>query len=401
MHKTKNTESFKPGWRRVKFGDVVRQSKDKADPETSGLERYIAGDHMDTDDLRLRRWGEIGSGYLGPAFHMRFKPGQVLYGSRRTYLRKVAIADFNGICANTTFVLEPKNPADLLPAFLPFLMQTQAFNSFSVKNSKGSVNPYINFSDLAKFEFLLPPAKEQRSITDTLLNLSSLEDHYEIANRCALDLLGSYANTIFSTRNFELVPFEKVLLKQPQSGLYKGQDFLGRGTKFVNMKELFGFDAITDSVDMSRMELSKDEVEKYSLTSNDLLFGRRSIVLTGAGKCSWVGSTQEPVIFESSILRVTVNSDVVLPKFIFEWLRSPLGSQQITRIRSFTTVAGIAGSDLKKISVPVMPIAEQIAIADELSSMRSTVAEISKRQVSNRGLKKLAFEGVLGDCNVY
>lgn len=143
---------LKPGWRRVKFGDVVRQCKEKADPETSGLERYIAGDHMDTDDLRLRRWGEIGSGYLGPAFRMRFKPGQILYGSRRTYLRKVAVADFEGICANTTFVLEPKNPNELLPEFLPFLMQTEAFNAFSVKNSKGSVNPYINFSDLARFE---------------------------------------------------------------------------------------------------------------------------------------------------------------------------------------------------------------------------------------------------------
>ena len=123
----KNKKALKPGWRRVKFGDVVRQCKEKADPETSGLERYIAGDHMNTDDLRLRRWGEIGSGYLGPAFHMRFKPGQVLYGSRRTYLRKVAVADFDGICANTTFVLEPKNPDELLPEFLPFLMQADEF----------------------------------------------------------------------------------------------------------------------------------------------------------------------------------------------------------------------------------------------------------------------------------
>ena len=99
----------KQGWRQVKFGDVVRRVKERVDPETSGLERYVAGDHMDTDDLRIRRWGEIGSGYLGPAFHMRFRPGQVLYGSRRTYLRKVAVADFDGICANTTFVIEPKD----------------------------------------------------------------------------------------------------------------------------------------------------------------------------------------------------------------------------------------------------------------------------------------------------
>ncbi len=104
---------------------------------------------MDTDDLRIRRWGDIGGDYLGPAFHMRFKPGQVLYGSRRTYLRKVAVADFEGICANTTFVFESKDPTVLLPELLPFIMQTEAFHDHSIKQSKGSVNPYVNFSDLA------------------------------------------------------------------------------------------------------------------------------------------------------------------------------------------------------------------------------------------------------------
>src|SRR5262245_23162126 len=97
------------GWTRVTFGDVVRQVRDRVDPDKAGLQRYVAGEHMDTDDLRIRRWGLIGDGYLGPAFHMRFKPGQVLYGSRRTYLRKVAVAEFHGVTANTTFVMEPKD----------------------------------------------------------------------------------------------------------------------------------------------------------------------------------------------------------------------------------------------------------------------------------------------------
>jgi type I restriction enzyme S subunit len=179
------SKHLKAGWRQVRFGDVVRQCKERADPETCGLERYIAGDHMDTDDLRLRRWGDIGSGYLGPAFHMRFKPGQVLYGSRRTYLRKVAVADFEGICANTTFVFEPKNPNELLPGFLPVVMQTDAFNAFSVKSSKGSVNPYINFSDLERFEFALPPIDEQRRLVELVASIAELEEELRAAEHKA------------------------------------------------------------------------------------------------------------------------------------------------------------------------------------------------------------------------
>ena len=84
------------GWANARFGDVVHQVKDKVDAKTSGLKWYVAGEHMDTDDLRIRRRGEITDDYLGPAFHMRFKSGHVMYGSRRTYLRKVAVADFEG-----------------------------------------------------------------------------------------------------------------------------------------------------------------------------------------------------------------------------------------------------------------------------------------------------------------
>ena len=163
-----NDRNLKPGWTRVAFGDVVRQVKDRVEPVTSGLKCYVAGDHMDTGDLHIRRWGEIGDGYLGPAFHMRFRPGQVLYGSRRTYLRKVAVADFAGITANTTFVLESKDSNVLLPDLLPFVMSTESFHKYSIEKSKGSVNPYVNFSDLATYEFVLPPLDEQRRIASAL-----------------------------------------------------------------------------------------------------------------------------------------------------------------------------------------------------------------------------------------
>jgi len=94
------------GWKRVRFGDVVRQLKEQVDPVADGIERYVAGEHMETENVHIRKWGNVGDGYLGPAFIRGFKKGQVLYGSRRTYLKKVAVADWDGVTANTTFVLE-------------------------------------------------------------------------------------------------------------------------------------------------------------------------------------------------------------------------------------------------------------------------------------------------------
>lgn len=212
-------------WKRVRFGEVVRQVKDKVDPETSGLERYIAGEHMDTDDLRIRRWGEINDDYLGPAFHMRFKPGQVLYGSRRTYLRKVAVPDFEGICANTTYVLEPKDPTVLLPELLPFIMQTERFHEHSIKQSKGSVNPYINFSDIAWYEFALPPLEEQRRFVEALTVCEDVSNLYKQLIQCSSALCKSVQEgLLLGEKERETIRLDKFMHINPREASLSEDD---------------------------------------------------------------------------------------------------------------------------------------------------------------------------------
>lgn len=365
---------LKPGWTKVRFGDVVQQVKDKVDPDTSGLERYIAGEHMDTDDLKIRRWGIIGDGYLGPAFHMRFKPGQVLYGSRRTYLRKVAVADFEGITANTTYVLESKNPDLLLPNFLPYLMQTDAFHEHSIQQSKGSVNPYINFSDLTWFEFALPPIEEQQRIVNILKKAQSLNEtvflletkHEEVIYSAAVFMIEKLNITNYKTANLA-----EICVQKPQSGIYKPEEFRGNGVPMVRMGELFGNDIIDSTLQMEGIQVSESELNKYRLTSNDILFGRRSVVLEGAGKPVLVQNIRKSIIFESSILRVTIDTKVALPQYVFEWLKSPLGQKQISSIVTFTTVSGVAGSDIAKLKIPLPEINIQYEFYKRLQLLRN------------------------------
>lgn len=235
----------KDGWTKVMFGDVVRQVKDKVDPWDSGLERYVAGEHMDTDELKIRRWGSIGDDYLGPAFHMRFKPGQVLYGSRRTYLRKVAVADFEGITANTTFVLESKDPKKLLPELLPFIMQTESFHEHSIRESKGSVNPYVNFTDLIWYEFGLPHIKEQRRLAKLLASINALKNIYFETIQQGRLLVKTFLEHISEkcepVRLGELV--ERGMLAPPQDGNHgekhpRASDYVDNGIPFVMASDL-------------------------------------------------------------------------------------------------------------------------------------------------------------------
>jgi type I restriction enzyme S subunit len=198
----------KQDWQTVTFGDVVFQGKGTVDPETSGLERYVAGEHMVSDDLHIRQWGIVGEGYLGPAFHRPFEKGDILYGSRRTYLKKVAVAGFDGITSNTTFVVK-ENLDMVVPGFIPFLMLSDRFTEHSVKNSKGSVNPYINFKDITKFKFLLPPLKLQERLTQLLWAADTAENQYnKLAAYCKMvktSLLHEVA-----TNSTDLIPLSDI-----------------------------------------------------------------------------------------------------------------------------------------------------------------------------------------------
>ena len=134
----------------VAFGDVVQLSKERSqDPEADGFERYIGLEHLEPNDLKVRSWGEISDGVT---FTSVFHRGQVLFGKRRAYQRKVAIADFSGVCSGDIYVFEPKGN-QLLPELLPFVCQSESFYDFVISMSQGGLSPRVNWKALAKYEF--------------------------------------------------------------------------------------------------------------------------------------------------------------------------------------------------------------------------------------------------------
>jgi type I restriction enzyme S subunit len=149
------------------YCDVAEKLMRKIDPLTNGVERIVAGENLESEDFKIRTWQKVGEGYLGPAFHVLFKAGDILYGSRRTYLRKVSHADFDGVCANTTYVIKA-NEELLLQDLLKHIMLSERFTQYSIGVSKGSTNPYINWKDLDNFSFQVPDIGTQREIANVL-----------------------------------------------------------------------------------------------------------------------------------------------------------------------------------------------------------------------------------------
>lgn len=162
----KNMKTLKADWRTVKFGDVVKLSKARSqNPLADGIERYVGLEHLEPGDLRVRSWGDVAD---GTTFTNIFKPGQVLFGKRRAYQRKVAVADFTGVCSGDIYVFETQDPSVLLPELLPFICQTDAFFDHAVGTSAGSLSPRTNWTSLGDFEFQLPTTSEQSKLLQLL-----------------------------------------------------------------------------------------------------------------------------------------------------------------------------------------------------------------------------------------
>ena len=137
----------------------------------------------------------------------------------------------------------------------------------------------------------------------------------------------------------------EILQGTTRNGIYKKHEFHGRGSKIVNMGELFAYPRLGD-VEMRRLELSDSELERFRIQPGDLLFARRSLVAEGAGKCALVCEVGEPTVFESSIIRARPDESVVDSRYLFYVFQSPYGAYVLDTIRRHVAVAGITGSDL-------------------------------------------------------
>ena len=172
--------------RSFSFDQMAVLVKDRIDnPAEATVDRYVGLEHLDSDSLKIRRWGEPSD---VEATKLLFKSGDIIFGRRRVYQRKLAVADFDGICSAHAMVLRAK-PKVVLPEFLPFFMQSDLFMERALEISVGSLSPTINWKTLAKQEFALPPLEEQRRIAEALQTSRHLQD-----------TLGSLANRLLEIR---------------------------------------------------------------------------------------------------------------------------------------------------------------------------------------------------------
>lgn len=156
--------SLRPGWKIIIFGDIAQNVAVRVDPSDAKTDVYVGLEHLDPSTLHLRQWGHP-SDVTGQK--LAFKKGDVIFGRRRAYQRKLAVAEFDGICSAHAMVVRAK-PKMILPEFLPFFLQSDMFMERAIEISVGSLSPTINWKTMREQVFPLPPIDEQKRIAEIL-----------------------------------------------------------------------------------------------------------------------------------------------------------------------------------------------------------------------------------------
>jgi type I restriction enzyme S subunit len=349
----------KSTWKRISFGNVVRNVNETVrDPSATGLDRVIAMEHLEPGELRIQRWGALDN---GTTFTRRVRPGQTLFGKRRAYQRKVAYAEFDGICSGDILTFEADD-AQMLSEFLPFLVQSNEFFDHALGTSAGSLSPRTNWRDLQSFEFDLPPLDEQKRLADLLWAV----DRHRLAVAALDSPIQACQVPLMAVEAASYIEIQDVV-KTARSGatpLRSNRDFYGGAIPWLKSGEVVG-DAIATT---------EESITETGLAGSATWLapaGAVVVAMYGDGKTrGQVGRLASPMSTNQAVLALVAEEARADPSFLYYWLRS---RQQELRNKG----AGAAQKNLSKSLVvsepfPDLSVDVQVAAASHVSALDRT-----------------------------
>lgn len=384
-----DNENLKPGWKVWRFDQMATNVNVRIDnPSESGMEHYVGLEHLDADSLKIRRWGTPGD---VEATKLLFKKGDIIFGRRRAYQRKLGVAEFDGICSAHAMVLRSK-PDVVLPDFLPFFMQSDLFMKRAVEISVGSLSPTINWRTMAIQEFVLPPIDEQVRLVDLLQALErTTESHRKIggsADKLVRALLSDVLN-----REWPVVDLGSVV-HETQYGLSINA---GSEGQYPMLRMMNIEDGLCVENDIKYVDLSEKDFEIYRLVDGDVLFNRtNSYELVGR---TGVYELEGDHVFASYLVRIKTVPEKLEPKFLTLYLNSDFGRRQVLAYATkAVSQANVNASNLLRVRVPLPPLDVQKQLLEEIACAKSAERAAMARRSSAEEMKKQLMAEIAGDA---
>lgn len=364
-------------WQRVRFGDAIESVTERVDnPAEAGVDRYVGLEHLDPGVMTLQRWDAPEK---VKAQKLRFHPGDVIFGRRRAYQKKVALAEFEGICSAHALVLRAR-PDRILPDFLPVFLSSDYFLDRAVGISVGSLSPTVNWRDLRAQEFELPPLDQQGRIADLLW---AVESHRRSLERQRVITAGTSWNDPNSIRlallNHMLSARNETWSSASLSEIgsitrgrrFTKRDYVDSGIGSIHYAEIH---TQYDYVAREAVNFVPDELGpslRFAQTGDLVIAGTSETAEDVCKAVAWLGSDAVAVHDDCFIFRHNLD-----PCFASLLFASPDFQRRKAQFVSESKVVRVYASGLKQITVPIPPRATQERIVAAVGDVDRVIERI-------------------------
>lgn len=371
----------------VRFGDVAREvTESTRTPLEDGFERYLGLEHLDPESLKIRRWGLIDE--TATTFTRVFRAGQVLFGRRRAYQRKAAIAEFDGICSGDIIVMEAKQDR-LLPDLLPFIVQTEGFYDHALKTSAGSLSPRTKWSALARYEFPLPPLNEQRRIAEILWAVEEAIGSLMVVVADLQQFCTSLAVTEFHEAETSGKAIKLGTVAEFQSGYpFPSKEFTEYGDRLLRCSNV-GVGYLHWGNEYTRYWPSerRDEVSDYILNEGDIIVAMDRPFITEGFKIARVRQKDLPALLLQRVGRFIL-SDNIDVEYLWAYLHSPAFSHHLIKNQQGTDLPHISRFDVESAPIMLPEIHIQQIIGQRFTETEQSITLAQAHIDQSKALKK-------------
>lgn len=335
---------------RVKLGDVATEYKDTFKGDKSGIP-VVGLEHLIPQDITLSQW-DIDT---ENTFTKAFKKGHVLFGRRRAYLKKAALAPFDGICSGDITVIEAIEEK-LYPELLPFLIQNDFIFDYAVEKSAGSLSPRVKWEHLKDFEFELPEYAEQKRLSKLLWGSyrckeayqNLLKKTYELVKSQFIEMFGScerkpLGDHISQIRGVSYKPVDlSLVLDEDHITLLRANNITDGTIIFDNVQYV------------SKKRVSETQV----IQPKDILMCASSGSLEHVGKaalCRFSGKYTFGAFCK--LIRAT---GTLSPEFIASYMNGPEYRTLIMELAQGTNINNLKNEHIDKLMIPIPDEPQQL-----------------------------------------
>ena len=371
---------------KVRLDDVAVEAREtwnrgRKDVPVVGLE------HLEPDEIWLRQWN------VNPdenTFTKGFKKGQLLFGRRRAYQKKMSLAPCDGICSGDITVIAAR-PEKIVPELLPFYLRTDAFFDFAMRGSGGSLSPRVKWSHISDYEFDLPPMDEQKKLAELLWAANDLKESYKKAITATDEMLKAKFREMFdgagdaspsdAEPQGESDSYQKNHASSKRVYIGEVADVFSGGTPSRDNPEYWKDGSIpwvkTTELRNSFINDTEEKITELGLENSSAKLMPVNTILVamyGQGKTrGMTGCLSIPATTNQACACIVVH-DCVDVRYL--WMLLILSYQELRRMANSTSQANLSLDSIKHFQIPLPPLSLQrefVAIADKAESAKANL----------------------------